>query len=183
MSTRPSTPAYITSVSTEVLPCCHTHLHDQAGHCKQKGHSCLSPAFNGQRERTKPVVGHCAGSMHLQNSKCSLCTLQATKAPSEVVHPDSCQSANVCRVCRFAWDASRTARFALVGATLHGPLFLKGFQWIDRVCGSRKTLATVRLNQLSLSRECAAFECTAFNLRCADACNPKAMSQAVRVKS
>ena len=41
-------------------------------------------------------------------------------------------------------DWKRTSRFAILGLTLHGPWFFKGFQFIDRVCGPSKTLVTVR---------------------------------------
>lgn len=34
--------------------------------------------------------------------------------------------------------------FGFVGLTLHGPFFLKGFQWIDRVCGPKTTIQNVR---------------------------------------
>lgn len=35
--------------------------------------------------------------------------------------------------------------FGLVGLTLHGPFFLKGFQWIDQVCGPKTTITNVRM--------------------------------------
>lgn len=33
------------------------------------------------------------------------------------------------------WDPARTLRFGVVGLTLHGPYFFKGFAWVDRLFG------------------------------------------------
>lgn len=37
-------------------------------------------------------------------------------------------------------DVARAARFGVIGLTLHGPLFFKGFQWLDGKFGTAKTL-------------------------------------------
>lgn len=42
-------------------------------------------------------------------------------------------------------DARQTARFALVGATLHGPFFYQGFKWLDATLGPAATLRTVSM--------------------------------------
>jgi hypothetical protein len=41
-------------------------------------------------------------------------------------------------------DWSRTARFAVVGATLHGPFFYTGMQLLDLRFGTAQTLKTVK---------------------------------------
>lgn len=41
------------------------------------------------------------------------------------------------------WDAARTARFGVVGATLHGPYFGLGFGAVDRWLGSSRALGVV----------------------------------------
>lgn len=38
-------------------------------------------------------------------------------------------------------DSLQTARFAIIGATWHGPYFFTGFRWLDRTFGSSATLA------------------------------------------
>ena len=40
-------------------------------------------------------------------------------------------------------DAAQAARFALVGATLHGPFFWAGFRWLDATLGPAATLRKV----------------------------------------
>lgn len=46
-------------------------------------------------------------------------------------------------------DWRQTLRFALVGATLHGPYFLGGFKVLDRVFGTGRSLSTVLLKSIS----------------------------------
>lgn len=43
-----------------------------------------------------------------------------------------------------ALDWARTARFAVIGLTLHGPLFYAGFKQLDKLLGTAPTLGTVR---------------------------------------
>ena len=40
-------------------------------------------------------------------------------------------------------DVARTQRFAILGATLHGPYFFKGFAMVDKKFGTPKNMATV----------------------------------------
>ena len=42
-----------------------------------------------------------------------------------------------------SWDAARTARFALVGGTLHGPYFGVGFAFLDRWFGASRSVGNV----------------------------------------
>eukprot|EP00878_Enallax_costatus_P000422 GHUV01000512.1.p1 GENE.GHUV01000512.1~~GHUV01000512.1.p1 ORF type:complete len:189 (+),score=54.40 GHUV01000512.1:193-759(+) len=37
-------------------------------------------------------------------------------------------------------DLARAGRFGIIGLTLHGPLFFKGFGWLDRQFGAAQTL-------------------------------------------
>lgn len=55
-------------------------------------------------------------------------------------------------------DAGRAARFALIGATLHGPFFLNGFRWVEGAVNARlgagvsmrTVLAKTALGQVTL---------------------------------
>ena len=46
-------------------------------------------------------------------------------------------------------DWGQTVRFAIVGATLHGPYFLGGFKVLDRVFGTGRSLSTVLIKSIS----------------------------------
>ena len=48
------------------------------------------------------------------------------------------------RALRHEWDAKRTARFGVVGLTLHGPTFFMGFRAVDGFFGGSKFLPAVR---------------------------------------
>lgn len=41
-------------------------------------------------------------------------------------------------------DLQRTARFSLVGLTLHGPFFYNGFRFLDSTFGTATTMQKVR---------------------------------------
>ena len=41
-------------------------------------------------------------------------------------------------------DKNQIARFGVVGCTLHGPFFLRGFAWLDSTFGPAATLRQVR---------------------------------------
>jgi len=44
-------------------------------------------------------------------------------------------------------DWRRTGRFAVVGATVHGPFFMYGFKWLDTVIKGGQGFKTVRVKQ------------------------------------
>ena len=53
--------------------------------------------------------------------------------------PDYADLAFVCR-----WDPARTARFGLVGLTLHGPSFFMGFRAVEGFFGKGTDMTLVR---------------------------------------
>ena len=57
-----------------------------------------------------------------------------------------------------AVDWHRTARFSVIGLTLHGPLFYHGFRALDRHIGSAPTLRLVRAYPLVQVAGEAAFQ-------------------------
>jgi hypothetical protein len=66
----------------------------------------------------------------------------AAGAASEVSSLHS-NSATTSTTSGTSWDAARTARFALVGGTLHGPYFGVGFAFLDRWLGASRSVGNV----------------------------------------
>jgi hypothetical protein len=61
---------------------------------------------------------------------------------------DAMQASENFTPCRRDIDLTRTKNFGIAGFTLHGPFFLKGFEWIDKTIGPGNSLQTVCIGPL-----------------------------------